>query len=173
VLKMAGAVILFVPLSLLAIVAGTGVLVVDVREGGPSGHHIVLPVPLILAEAAARVAPHEKTSIDLGEAHEPLAHIEPLIRALEECPDGLLVQVEEPGQHVEISKVGPMLQVRVHDGGEEVAVDLPVAMVGDIVRHRQGDRIAIGDLVAALRSARLTKLVEVQKGDEHVRISVW
>ena len=49
--------ILGVPVAMLATVASLGVVVVDVREGGPDGHHIVVPVPLVLAQAALAVAP--------------------------------------------------------------------------------------------------------------------
>jgi hypothetical protein len=47
------AVILGVPIALLATVASLGIVVVDVREGGPNGNHIIVPVPLVLAQANA------------------------------------------------------------------------------------------------------------------------
>jgi hypothetical protein len=51
------AVILGVPIALLATIASLGVVVVDVREGGPDGHRIVVPVPLVFAQAALALAP--------------------------------------------------------------------------------------------------------------------
>ena len=30
----------------------TGVAVVDVKDGGPDGHHLTIPVPLLVAQAA-------------------------------------------------------------------------------------------------------------------------
>jgi hypothetical protein len=51
------AVILGVPIALIATVASLGVVVVDVREGGPDGNRIVVPVPLVFAQARSRVAP--------------------------------------------------------------------------------------------------------------------
>ena len=49
--------ILGVPIALLATIASLGVVVVDVREGGPDGHRIVVPVPLVFAQAALALAP--------------------------------------------------------------------------------------------------------------------
>ena len=51
----------------------TGVLLVDVREGGPDGTHIVIPVPLIVAQAALSLAPEEARYVkceDLGQYQE-------------------------------------------------------------------------------------------------------
>ena len=52
-----GMVLAAVPMSLLALVAGTGVVVVDVQEKGPDGHHFVVPVPLLLAQAPRASCP--------------------------------------------------------------------------------------------------------------------
>ena len=51
------AAVLAVPFALLATVASLGVVVVDVQEGGPDGHRIMVPVPLVFAQAALASAP--------------------------------------------------------------------------------------------------------------------
>ena len=63
-----GAVLAAIPLSLVAVVAGTGVVVVDVNQAGPDGHHIVVPVPLLLAESAAVFVPEKARHVDLHQA---------------------------------------------------------------------------------------------------------
>jgi hypothetical protein len=45
------------PLAAGATVAATGIAWVDVREGGPRGTHVVVPVPLLAAEVAAAFVP--------------------------------------------------------------------------------------------------------------------
>jgi hypothetical protein len=162
------AVVLAIPASLLAVVLGTGVVVVDVSEPGT---RIVLPVPLLLAEVAAKAAPKDKVKIDLKEAREELAKMGPLLQAIDDCPDGVLVEVEKQEEHVSIAKAGRLLQVRVKDQGEEVSVDLPVSAIQEIFGH--GEDLDLSRIVSALRKARMTRLVNVQKGDEHVRISVF
>ena len=54
-----GAALAAVPLAMAGVVAGTGVVVVDVRSS--DGPHIVVPVPLILAETAGHLVPVNKT----------------------------------------------------------------------------------------------------------------
>ena len=54
-----GAALAAVPLAMVGGVAGTGVVGVDVKSN--DGTRIVLPVPLLLAETAARFAPAHAT----------------------------------------------------------------------------------------------------------------
>lgn len=164
------AALLSLPATLLAVVAGTGVLVVDVREA--DGPHIILPVPLLLAQAAASFAPREQARIDAGELRESLPAARELLRALSRAEDGELLRVEEPGEQVVISKAGDTLRVRIHGRGEDVAADVPLAMAEAILRDAEGG-VAAADVVAALRQARLTDLVEVRDGHSQVKVSVW
>jgi hypothetical protein len=46
-------------------------------------------------------------------------------------------------------------------------------MVQQSLRQLRGGRIDAAGLVGALRQARLTDLVDVQDGNDHVKISVW
>jgi hypothetical protein len=52
-LKLLAAGAIAIPAVAAATVAATGVAWVDVKEGGRHGHRIVVPVPLLVAEAAA------------------------------------------------------------------------------------------------------------------------
>ena len=163
-----GAILLAIPASLLAVVAGTGIVVVDVAE---PGHHIVLPVPLLLAEAVTKAVPEDKMKIDLGKAKEQLSHMGPLIQALDDCPDAVLVEVQDKDEHVQISKAGRLLQVRVHGHDEEVSVDVPVSFLKEFLGH--DGKLEASQIVSALRKARMTRLVNVQQGERHVTVSVF
>ena len=58
----------------------TGVLLVDVREGGPDGMHIVVPVPLIVAQAALSFAPEEARMVLLYLPYVPSLHEDMILR---------------------------------------------------------------------------------------------
>jgi hypothetical protein len=170
-----GMVLAAIPLSVMALVAATGVVVVDVQEKGPGGHHLIVPVPLVLAQAAAGFVPEEKTHVDLGEAQRYLPVAEEMVRALGECPDGELVRVEERDQKVRIAKVGTTLVIHVTEEtkGEDVSVTVPLSMASTVLREARRGSLNAATLVSTLRGARLTTLADVRNGDQHVRVTVW
>src|SRR5512139_1600418 len=120
------AILLGVPIALLATVASLGVVVVDVREGGPDGSRIVVPVPLVFAQAALAVAPAvapaDKLRIPDNEALEHIGLAREVLEALAKAPDGELVRVEERNELVVITKEGRSLRVRVSGERENVNV---------------------------------------------------
>jgi hypothetical protein len=170
-----GAVLASIPVALGAVVAGTGVMVVDVKDA--DGTHIVVPVPLLLAETAARFAPTKaaEVSIDrqLTRARRYLPVAEEVLAALAEGPDGELVRVDDGDEQVRVSKVGGVLQVRVESPRENVAVNVPLDLARQVLREARDGHIAAGDVVAALRHARLTRLADVRDGGDHVTITIW
>jgi hypothetical protein len=170
------AVILGVPIAMLATVASLGIVVVDVREGGPDGHRIVVPVPLVLAQAALAVAPavapDEKLRIPYGEALEHVGLAREVLEALAEAPDGELVRVEEANERVLVTKEGRSLRVRVSSDRENVNVTVPIHLAMQALPDRSG-RIHTAALAGALSSVRFTDLVDVQDGKDHVRVYVW
>jgi hypothetical protein len=170
-----GMVLAAVPMSLLALVAGTGVVVVDVQEKGPDGHHFVVPVPLLLAQGAAGFVPEGKDRFDLGEARRYMPMVEEMVKVLGESPDGELVRVEEHHQTVRIAKVGANLEIRVTERGhdDDVSVTIPLSMATQLAREAQDGTLRAPTIVSALRKARLTTLADVNNRDEHVRITVW
>lgn len=166
------AAILGVPIAFLAAVASLGVVVVDVHEGGPDGHRIVVPVPLAFAQAALALAPAEKLRIP---DHQGLEHVwvaREVLEALAEAPDGELVRVEEPNEQVLILKEGSSLRVKVHGRGEDVSVNVPIRVALSALPDAHG-RISTMALANALGGVRFTDLVEVRDGKDHVRIWVW
>ena len=76
-------------------VAATGVVVVDVREAH-DGTHIVVPVPLALAQVAAAFVPDSKTHVRIPEhAERYLPVARQVLTELASAPDAELVSVEE------------------------------------------------------------------------------
>jgi hypothetical protein len=169
------AVILGVPIALLATVASLGVVVVDVREGGPDGSRIVVPVPLVFAQAALAlapaVAPDEKMRIP-DEALEHVGLAREILEALAAAPDGELVRVEERDELVVIAKEGRSLRVRVSGHKENVSVNVPLHLALQALPDEHG-HIRTAALAGALGGVRFTDLVEVQDGNDHVRVWVW
>jgi hypothetical protein len=161
-----------VPIAGAGVVAGTGVAWVDVKEGGANGTRIVLPVPLVLAQTAAAFVPVHKAKVEMGRAKEYLPLARRVVEALADGPDGELVRVEEKDELVVITKVKGMLEIRVSDNGEEVAVNVPLEMALALIQE-DGD-ISPFAAVGALRHARFTELVNVKShGGDEVKISIW
>ena len=52
-----------VPVAFTTAVVAPGILMLDVKEGGAHGHHLMLPVPLLMAHVAAALVPAERTRI--------------------------------------------------------------------------------------------------------------
>ena len=161
-----------VPAALLAVIASLGVMVVDVREGGPDGHRIVVPVPLLAAQTALAFVPQDKVHIPAGEARKYMPVAREVLEALEAGPDGEIVRVEEPDEQVVIVKEGHVLHVRVHDHGNDVSVNVPIRVALSAVPDANG-RISTGALAASLWSARFTDLVDVQDGRDHVTVKIY
>jgi hypothetical protein len=143
------AIILGIPVAMLATVASLGVVVVDVREGGPDGHRIMVPFPLVFAQAAREV-----------------------VEALAAAPDGELVRVEERDQQVVVAKEGGTLKVRVTGRRENLTVNVPLHLALQALPGADG-RIPTAALAGALSSVRFTDLVEVKDGGDQVRVWVW
>ena len=169
------AMILGVPIAMLATVASLGVVVVDVREGGPDGSRIVVPVPLVFAQAALAIAPLAAPADKLRLPHEAAEHMglaREVLEALAAAPDGELVRVEERDEQVLITKEGRTLKVRVTGKRENVSVNVPLQLALEALPGPDG-RIRTAALAGALGSLRFTDLVEVQDGNDHVRVWVW
>jgi hypothetical protein len=170
-----GAVLASIPMALGAVVAGTGVAVVDVKEA--DGTRIVVPVPLLLAETAARFAPTQEATAavnrELARARRYLPLAEEILAVVAESPDFEMVRVDDGDEHVRVSKVGDVLRVRVESPGESVDVNVPFDLARQALRQGRDGRVSPGDLVAALRRARLTRIADVRDGGDHVTITIW
>jgi hypothetical protein len=154
-------------------VAATGVVVVDVKEPR-GGHHIIVPVPLALAQTAAAFAPEKRTRVQLDDqAVRYLPVAREVLKALADTEDAELVRVEEPGKRVSIRKDGDLLRIDVEDGDRRVHVQVPIALALSVLPE-SGGRISASQAVWALQRARLTQVVDVQGPDgERVKVTVY
>ena len=148
----------------------------DVREGGPEGQRIVVPVPLVVAQAALAFVPEVHTRVELPDEareHLPLAHA--VIEALAAAPDAELVRVEDADDLVVIEKAGDQLRVHVTEGdGESVEVSVPLAAVQEILEDAEDGELDARDVVRALRyNLRHGDLVRVADHGDRVNVWVW
>jgi hypothetical protein len=162
-----------VPVIAAGSVAATGVVVVNVTEPR-GGHHIVVPVPLALAQAAAAFVPEEKMRLHLGhhaERYLPVAR--QVLTALAAAEDAELVRVEEPGKSVSIRKEGDLLRIHVEERDQQVNVQVPLSLALSVLPEA-GGQVTASQAVWALQHARLTQIVDVQgKDGEHVSVTVY
>jgi hypothetical protein len=70
--------------------------------------------------------PKEQMHVHNGDLQQALPIIDAAVPALEDCPDGVLVEVTDPGEHVLIAKKGNAVVIDVNDPGDEVHVSLPL-----------------------------------------------
>lgn len=155
-------------------VTNRSLVLVDVHEA--DGHHLVVPVPLALAQGALFFAPEEARFVEAPELAHYLPYAERAIDGLREAPDGVLVEVLERDEHVRIGKEGDALRIHVIDGREtRVDVELSFGSAMAVVRaYDDEDRgFRTSDLVGALRSMPRGEVVHVLDGADEVTIRMW
>ena len=135
----AGILILGSGFLLAASVVQTGLVTVKVNESGPDGTHLYLPVPAILVHAGLTVLPAlveedvwEEVRTDLGEWAPVAAEA---LRAVEDAPDAVLVEIENEREHVRIEKDGRSLEIRVRDGKDNFEISVPASLLGRVARE--------------------------------------
>lgn len=160
------------PFILVAVLMGaSGVVVVDVREGGDDGMHLIIPVPLALAQAALTFAPDEARYVECPEFAPYQEMAEKILIELEDAPDFVMVEVEEGDETVLIEKVGRELRIRVEErSSEQVEVNLPIQSALKMVRAYDGHGFPTKSAIWALRKAHMGTLVHVTDGDTEVKI---
>jgi hypothetical protein len=109
-----------------AAISSEGFIHVKVHEKHPGGTNVNLFVPAAVVPIALHFAPRR----DMGEASEQIQDALPIVDAavpaLERCPDGVLVEVSEPGEHVLVTKSGGSLVIDVNDADDVVHVSVPL-----------------------------------------------
>lgn len=109
-----------------AALSSEGFISVKVHEKQANGTHLNLIVPAALVPATLHFVPAEKLK-DAGRDIRPyLPVIDAAIPALEDCPDGVLVEVKDPGEHVLIQKIGGSVVIDVDDHEDIVHVSVPL-----------------------------------------------
>jgi hypothetical protein len=121
--------------------AGAGVLCSDglvqvrVIEKEPRGHHINVIAPAMLAPIALHLAPRRC----LAQATQEIQPYMPVIRAeldaLRDSEDMVLVEVKQPGEHVEVTKSGGSIVVDVDDEDKAVHVSAPIRAISSTIEQ--------------------------------------
>ncbi len=102
-----------------------GTAVVRIQEKQADGAHLWIPVPVGLVTTALRLTPrHELPALD-PEARRFLPVARAAVEALEQAPDGVLVDVRDHGQRVSIVKRGGEFLIDVDDQDAHVEVSVP------------------------------------------------
>lgn len=149
----------------------TGILLVDVREGGTDGTHIVIPVPLVLAQVALAVAPAEARYVKCEDFAEYQEISVRLAEELSRCPDFIIAEVVERDESVLVRKEGKCITVDVKDGDEQVHCRVPLKSVARMLASYDGEGFSTSSMIRALRSAPRGDLVHVRDGQDEVRIT--
>jgi hypothetical protein len=109
-----------------AALSSEGFIYVNVHEKQPGGTHVNVLVPAALVPATLRFVPNYHLAKASRQLRPYLPVIDAAIPALNDCPDGVLVEVADPGEHVLITKHGGSIVVDVNDDGETVHVSVPL-----------------------------------------------
>lgn len=109
-----------------AALSSEGFIHVKVDEKEADGHHIILIVPAVLVPVTLKFVPRQHLAEVAENLRANMAIIDAALPALEQCPDGVFVEVIQPGEHVFVAKSGGSIIVDVNDPGETVHVAVPL-----------------------------------------------
>ena len=109
-----------------AALSSEGFINVRVHEKQPDGHNITVIVPAALVPTVLKFVPRERLSDSSAELREYLPVIDAAIPALEQCPDGVFVELIDANEHVIVAKRGGSIVVDVNDTDETVHVSVPL-----------------------------------------------
>jgi hypothetical protein len=109
-----------------AALSSEGFIHVKVHENQADGTHLNLIVPAAAVPIALSFVPGDNLRDASKELREYMPIIDAAIPALRECPDGVLVEVQDATDHVLITKSGGSVLIDVTDPGEDVHVSVPL-----------------------------------------------
>ena len=109
-----------------AIVSSEGFIHVKVHEKQTNGTHISLVVPAMIVPVTLKFVPNRYLAQGGTELRRYLPVIDAAISGLADCPDGPLVDVTDPDEHVSVVKSGGSIVVDVDDPNETVHVSVPL-----------------------------------------------
>ena len=115
------------------VVMKDGIIEVNVQEKQGERTHIHLYLPATLATWGIHFVPQERLEEKLRHSAEQLAVARAALHGLEKTPDALLVEVEEPSEHVRLATHSGNLVVDVDDPGDTVHISIPVRAARKVV----------------------------------------
>jgi len=109
-----------------AMLCSEGLLAVKVHEKQPGGTNFSIVAPAALVPLTLKFVPDRKLARASEKLRPYMPIIDAAIPALEACPDGVFVEVIDPGEHVKVAKVGQSIVVDVKDFEDVVHVAVPL-----------------------------------------------
>jgi len=122
-----------VGLASAGVLCSEGVVNLRVAEKKPQGVHIHVIAPAMLAPIAVHLAPRRALANAARQIQPNMRAIRAALDGLRDSDDVVLVEVNEPGQHVEVVKSGGSIVVDVDDAGETVHVSAPIRAISSTV----------------------------------------
>ena len=110
-------------------IAATGTVTVRVHDRSADGVNLVIPVPALLVDVAAFIAPRvipDEALADVRREMEPFREgLVAMVDAIEDCPSGTLVHVQSAGDDVLVTKSRGRFRVQVDSSDVDVDVSVP------------------------------------------------
>ncbi len=120
-----------------AAVAATGTVTVSVHERAEDGVSLYIPVPALLLDLAVFAAPRLMPEEALAEARAEIAPfrqgLEAFAEELEKCPEGLLIDVRTPTEHVRVAKTWRSFEVEIDSDDADVRVSVPARLASRLL----------------------------------------
>lgn len=110
-----------------AALSSEGFIHVRVNEKEPGGTHVNLIVPALAVPLALRFVPCNHFASAPQDLRQYLPVIDAAVPALEDAPDGVLVEVQDHDDHVVVAKRGWSIVVDVNDPNDDVHVSVPLS----------------------------------------------
>jgi hypothetical protein len=118
-----------------AMLCSEGMLHVKVHEKQADGTNISLVVPAALIPMTLRFVPDRHLAHASAQLRRYMPAIDAALPVLEDCPDGVLVEVIDPGEHVLVQKRGGSIVVDVNDAEDVVHVAVPLRAVHSAIHE--------------------------------------
>jgi hypothetical protein len=124
-----------VGLASVGVLCSEGVVNVKVVEKKPQGARIHVIAPAMLAPIAVHLAPQRALENAARGIQPNLPAIRAALDGLRDSDDVVLVEVKEPGEHVEVAASDGSIVVDVDDAEETVHVSAPIGAISSTINQ--------------------------------------
>jgi hypothetical protein len=122
-----------VVLAGLGMLCSEGFVYVKVTGKQSQRHHINIIAPAVLAPIAAHFIPQRNLRDASRHFRQYLPAINAALKSLRQTDDFVIVEVREPGEHVQVMKSGGSIVVDVNNHDETVHVSAPLRAISGAV----------------------------------------
>lgn len=116
-----------------AVAYSAGAVVVHVDSKEPGAFPIIVPVPVLLLQAAVALAPPDKFEPAMAQLRPLLPNIRAAVESLQEIPDCVLAEGRNGRETFSVVKSGGSLVIDVETNEETVHVSLPVSALSGLL----------------------------------------